>query len=81
MCFNERSLKTIKNNFYFILRALFVFKTFKFLSLLFSHLKKRLDWKYYVDFKIYDVTTYLTDYYNTHIPQYFRKERLPDNEI
>ena len=32
ICFNESTLKTIKNAFYFILKALFVLKIFKFLS-------------------------------------------------
>ena len=32
ICFNESTLKTIKNAFYFILKALFVLKKFKFLS-------------------------------------------------
>ena len=39
----ESSLKVMKNVFYFISEALFVLKTFKFLSLLFGHVKKRLD--------------------------------------
>ena len=32
ICFNESHLKIIKNAFYFILKALFVVKIFKFLS-------------------------------------------------
>ena len=36
-------LKTIKNAFYFTLKALFVLKIVKFLSLLFGHVEKRLD--------------------------------------
>ena len=43
--------------FYFILKALFVFKTFKFLTWLFGHVEKQLDLKDKVDFKIYVVTT------------------------
>ena len=31
ICFIESSLKMMKDAFYFILKALFVFKTFKFL--------------------------------------------------
>ena len=38
--FNESSLKMMKNAFYFILKALFVIKIFKFLSWLFCHAKK-----------------------------------------
>ena len=34
-----------------------------------------------VDFKIYDVTVYLTNNYNTYISQYLKKQRKPDNEI
>ena len=34
---NERTLKTMKNSFYFTLKALFVLKIFKFLSWLFRH--------------------------------------------
>ena len=45
----------MKKDFYFTLKAFFVLKIFKFLSLLFGHVKKRLDWKYKVNFKICDV--------------------------
>ena len=40
VCFNESPLKMMKNAFYFILKALFILKIFKFLSLLFDHLEK-----------------------------------------
>ena len=40
ICFIERSLKMMKNAFYFILKALFVHKIFKFLSWLFGHVEK-----------------------------------------
>ena len=33
-----------------------------------------------VNFKIHDVTTWLTNNCNTHIAQYLTKERQPDNE-
>ena len=39
----ESPLKMIKNAFSFILKAIFILKIFKFLSLLFSHVEKRLD--------------------------------------
>ena len=39
-----------------------------------------LDWKDKVNFKIYDVTTWLTNNYNTHIAQYLAKQRQPGNE-
>ena len=45
---------------------------FKFLSLIFGHIKKRLDQK--VNFKIYDVRTWLTNNCNTNINQYFKKQ-------
>ena len=37
---NESPLKVMKNAFYFVLKALFVLKIFKFLSLLFGHVEK-----------------------------------------
>ena len=38
--FIESPLKTIKNAFYFILKALFILKIFKFLSWHFGHVEK-----------------------------------------
>ena len=52
-----------------------------FLSSLFCYLKKRLDWKDKVNFKIYDVTAWLTDSYNTNIAQYLTNQRQLENEI
>ena len=43
ICFNESPLKKMKNAFYVTLKALFVFKIFKFLSRHFGHVGKRLD--------------------------------------
>ena len=40
---NESPLKMMKTAFYFTLKALFIFKIFKFLSLLFGNGEKRLD--------------------------------------
>ena len=40
ICFIESLLKMMKNAFYFILKALFVLKIFKFLSWLFGHVEK-----------------------------------------
>ena len=34
-----------------------------------------------VNFKIYDVTTWFTNNFNTYIVQYLEKERETDNEI
>ena len=39
-CFNDSPSKLMKNAFYFILKALFVLKIFKFLSWLFGHVEK-----------------------------------------
>ena len=39
----EGPLKMMKRAFYFILKALFVHKMFRFLSLLFDHVEERLD--------------------------------------
>ena len=58
----------MKNVFYFILKALFVLKIFKFLSWLFGHIEKTALKK--VNFEIYDITDWLTKNYNTHIYQY-----------
>ena len=41
--FNDSPSKMMKNAFYFILKALFVLKIFKFWSWLFSHAEKQLD--------------------------------------
>ena len=38
-------LQMTKNAFYFILKALFILKVFNFLSGVFGHLKKRLDFR------------------------------------
>ena len=40
ICFNDSSSKMMKNAFYFILKALFVLKMFKFLSCYFGHAEK-----------------------------------------
>ena len=40
ICFNESPLEMVKNAFYFILKALFVLKVFKFLSWLFGQVEK-----------------------------------------
>ena len=65
----ESPQKMMKNAFYFTLKALFVLKIFKFLSSIFGHVEKPLDQKVKVNFKIYDITTWLTNNYNTHIAQ------------
>ena len=40
ICFNESLLKMMKKACYFILKALFVLKMFKFFSLVFGHIEK-----------------------------------------
>ena len=64
----------MKNNSYFMLKALFVLKVFKFLCfLLFGYVGKRLYNKAKINFKLYDVTDWETNNYNTHISQYLKK--------
>ena len=66
----ESLLKMVKNAFYFTLKAFFILKIFKFLSWLFGHVSKRRDYKDKVNFKFYNITSWLTNNYNTHIAQY-----------
>ena len=47
----------------------------------FWYVAKRLDEKDKVNFKIYDVTAWLTNNRNTHIAKYFKKRRQSDNYI
>ena len=63
----------MKNLFYFTLKALFVFEISTVLSLIFGFVEKRLDKKAMVNFKIYDVLDWITNYYNTHIAQCLKK--------
>ena len=70
---NWKSLKVMKNSFYFILKAIFVLEIFAFLSWLFGYLGKRLDKKVKVNSNIYDVTDWTTNNYNTNIAQYLKK--------
>ena len=67
ICFNERPLKMMENVFYFFLKALFILKIFKFLSQFFGHIEKIGLIRNKVNFKIYDVTTWLTNNYNIQI--------------
>ena len=55
ICFNDSTSKMMKNTSYFILKALFVLKIFKFLSCISGHVEK---------------TAWLTNNYNTYIAQY-----------
>ena len=49
----------MKNAFNFIIKALLVLKILKFLSWLFIHVEKQLDYEDKLNFKIYDVTIWL----------------------
>ena len=69
----ESPSKMIENAFYFMLKALFVLEIFTHLSYLFGYVEKRLDKKAMVNFKIYYVTEWTTNNYNTHITQYLKK--------
>ena len=40
ICFNDNPSKIMKNAFYFILKALFVLKIFKYMSWIFGHVEK-----------------------------------------
>ena len=71
----------LKNPFYFTSKAFFVLRIFNFLSWFFGLAVKRLDKKDKVNFKIYDVTAWLTNKCNTHISQYLEKCRQSGNEI
>ena len=62
----------VKNAFYFTLKALFVLEIFTFLSRLFGYVRKDLDKKDEVNFKIYNVTDWTTNDYNKHIVQYLK---------
>ena len=53
----------MKYAFYFMLKALFAFEIFTFLSWHFGYVEKWLDEKAKVNFKIYDVTDWPTNEY------------------
>ena len=50
----------MRNAFYFMLNVLFVLEMLTFLSCLFGYIAKRLDKKAMINFKIYDVTDWIT---------------------
>ena len=58
----------MKNPFYFMLEALFVFGIFEFLSWLFGYVEKRFDKKAMVIFKFCHVTDWITNLQYTHGP-------------
>ena len=67
-------IKMMKNAFYFNLKVFLVVKIFNFLSWLFDHVKKRLDEKDNVNFKIHDVTTWLTNNCNAQLTNISRSK-------
>ena len=69
ICFNKNPLKKMKNAFCFMLKAHFVIEIFKFLSWHFGYVEKWLDKKA----KIYDITDWTANNYNTYIVQYLKK--------
>ena len=69
----ESPLRMMKDAFCFTSKALFVLKIFKFLSGVFGHVSKQLDYKDKINFKFDDVTAWLTNNCNTHIAQYITK--------
>ena len=63
----------MKNAFYFTLKAPFVYEILTFLFQLFGHVGKRLDDKANLDFKLYDVTNWMTINCNTYVARYLKK--------
>ena len=63
----------MENVFYFMLKDLFVLNIFEFWSRIFGHIGKGFDKKAKVSFKIYDVTSWIKNRYNTHNFQYLMK--------
>ena len=63
----------MENTFYFMLKALFVLEIFTFLSWLFGYVEKWLDKKAVINFRIYGVTDWTTNNYNTYISLCLKK--------
>ena len=76
-----KPFKMMKNAFYFILKALFLFKIFKFFVLTFWSCKKTGWLERKINFRIHNITTWLVNNCNTHIAHYLTKGKQPDNEI
>ena len=70
---NWKPFKNDEKCFLIHLKKIFFLKKFKFLSWLFGHVWKRLDEKNKINFKFYDVTARLTNYFNIYIAQYLQK--------
>ena len=65
-------LRSMKNAFYFMLKALFAYELLKFLSWFLGYVEKQLDKRAMVNFKTYDFTDEITNNFNTHIAQYLK---------
>ena len=63
----------MRNGFYFMLKALFILEIFTLLSWLFGYVEKRLNKKVVINFKVYDITDWTKNNYNTYIAQYLTK--------
>ena len=63
----------MKNAFYFMFKAPCVLEILKFFPDFFGNIRKWLDKKAKVNFRIYNVTHWITNNYNTHINQYLKK--------
>ena len=75
----ESLLKMKKNAFYFILKALFAVKIFRFLSGLFGHAGKATRLESNVNLEVHDFTPWFRNNFN--IVQYLTKQKQSDNEI
>ena len=58
---------------FFSTQKLFCSQDIEVFILTFDDISKRLDLKDKVNLKFYDVTAWLTNYFNTHIAQYLEK--------
>ena len=70
----------MNNDFYFILKTLFL-RYLNFCSDFFGHEKKRLGKKAWVNLKIYDVTNWIINNDDKHIAKCLKKQSQSDNEI
>ena len=60
----------MKNAFYLTLKSPFVLKMFEFLSWHFNYVEGQLDYKYKVNFKIYDFSIWEVNNQNALIAEY-----------
>ena len=63
----------MKKAFYFTLKIIFVLEIIQFLVWIFVHVGKRFDRKANVNFKIYDVTNWITINYSTYIARFLKE--------